>query len=133
MASFKSTGGLPIFERSNNSSAGYPDLLRIKSEALFHPQQIVRLTTQIIRMPPAPTDRDDLTARILPHMILSDGTPSSLTGPPVPAPNHLSGEERAKLRFCCQRKCYSDRGRWDPRSSRIASIARARALRNNDL
>jgi sorbose reductase len=32
-------------------------------------------------------------------MIFSDGTPSSLTGPPTPPPNHLSGEERAKHRF----------------------------------
>jgi sorbose reductase len=50
-------------------------------------------------MPPALTDRDDLAARILPQMILSDGTPSSLTGPPAPSPHHLSGEEQAKLRF----------------------------------
>jgi len=50
-------------------------------------------------MPPAPTDRDDLAARILPQMILSDGTASSLTSPPAPSPNHLSGEEQAKLRF----------------------------------
>jgi sorbose reductase len=50
-------------------------------------------------MPPAPTDRDTLTARILPQMILSDGTPSSLTGPPTPSPHHLSGEEQAKRRF----------------------------------
>lgn len=50
-------------------------------------------------MPPAPTDRDALTARILPQMTLGDGTPSSLTGPPAPTPHHLSGEERAKFRF----------------------------------
>jgi sorbose reductase len=50
-------------------------------------------------MPPAPTDRDALTTRILPHMTFSDGTPSSLTGPPAPTPHHLSSEERAKLRF----------------------------------
>jgi sorbose reductase len=50
-------------------------------------------------MPPAPTDRDALTSRTLPHMILSDGTTSSLTGPPASTPHHLSGDERAKLRF----------------------------------
>jgi len=50
-------------------------------------------------MAPAPTDRDALTARVLPQMTLGDGTPSSLTGPPAPEPHHLSGEERARFRF----------------------------------
>lgn len=50
-------------------------------------------------MPPAPTDRDTLTARTLPQMALSDGTRSSLTAPPAPTPPHLSREERANLRF----------------------------------
>jgi NAD(P)-dependent dehydrogenase (short-subunit alcohol dehydrogenase family) len=50
-------------------------------------------------MPPAPTDREALTARKIPHMTLSDGNSSSLTGPPVPIPNTLDAEGRAQLRF----------------------------------
>jgi len=54
---------------------------------------------QKFKMPPAPTDRAALTARKIPHMTLSDGTSSSLTGPPAPIPPTLDAEGRAQLRF----------------------------------
>jgi sorbose reductase len=50
-------------------------------------------------MPPVPTDREALIARQIPHMTLSDGGTSSLTGPPAPMPRTLDAEGRAKLRF----------------------------------
>jgi hypothetical protein len=46
MASFKSSGGVPIFERSIKSSARNLDLLGL-NKTLFHPKQIVRFTTKI--------------------------------------------------------------------------------------
>jgi sorbose reductase len=45
------------------------------------------------------TDRDSLTSRILPQMILSTGDEASMTGPPAPAPHYLNAEGRARLRF----------------------------------
>ncbi|KAE9366975.1 NAD(P)-binding protein [Stipitochalara longipes BDJ] len=45
------------------------------------------------------TDRDALTSRILPQMTLSKGDGKSLTGPPVPASDSSSAEERAVKRF----------------------------------
>ena len=47
-------------------------------------------------------ERDDLTKRAIPHMILSDGSASSMTSPPPPVPCHLNAEGRAKFRFTVQ-------------------------------
>lgn len=44
-------------------------------------------------------DRASLTARSIPHMILSTGDASSLTGPPPPIQNTLSSAGRAAHRF----------------------------------
>ncbi|KAL2044704.1 hypothetical protein N7G274_002478 [Stereocaulon virgatum] len=44
-------------------------------------------------------DRAALTARTIPHMTLSSGTTSSMTGPPAPMPHYLTAEGRAIKRF----------------------------------
>jgi len=54
-------------------------------------------------MAPEPTpNRDALTSRTLPQMVLSDGTEASLTGPPPPAPHYLNAEGRAANRFAIE-------------------------------
>ncbi|KAL9084896.1 MAG: hypothetical protein Q9165_007849 [Trypethelium subeluteriae] len=45
------------------------------------------------------TARDALVNRKLPEMVLSDGSPASLTSPPPPLPQHLDAEGRATRRF----------------------------------
>jgi sorbose reductase len=50
-------------------------------------------------MPDNATTRDELVNRKLPHMLLSDGTASSLTGPPPALPNDISSGARAAQRF----------------------------------
>ncbi|KAL8715766.1 MAG: hypothetical protein Q9220_000433 [cf. Caloplaca sp. 1 TL-2023] len=50
-------------------------------------------------MPQSATDRDALTTRAIPHMTLSTGDASSMTGPPPPMPHYLSTEGRAVKRF----------------------------------
>ncbi|KAK4549464.1 hypothetical protein LTR36_006461 [Oleoguttula mirabilis] len=44
-------------------------------------------------------DRDELSARTLPFMTLSDGSQASLTAPPPPMPHYLKAEGRALARF----------------------------------
>ncbi|KAL8869697.1 MAG: hypothetical protein Q9174_004074, partial [Haloplaca sp. 1 TL-2023] len=48
------------------------------------------------------SDRDALTARSIPHMTLSTGSASSMTGPPTPMPHYLSTEGRAVKRFAVE-------------------------------
>ncbi|KAL9586074.1 MAG: hypothetical protein Q9203_003997 [Teloschistes exilis] len=50
-------------------------------------------------MPQSANERDALTSRAIPHMTLSTGEPSSMTGPPAPMPHYLSAEGRAVKRF----------------------------------
>ena len=47
-------------------------------------------------------DRDELSARTLPFMTLSDGSPSSMTAPPPPMPHYLNPEGRALARFAVE-------------------------------
>lgn len=44
-------------------------------------------------------DRNSLVNRVIPEMRLSDGSASSMTGPPPPAPHYLSAAGRAQYRF----------------------------------
>jgi sorbose reductase len=44
-------------------------------------------------------ERDALTSRVLPQMVLSSGDEASMTGPPLPTPHYLNAEGRARLRF----------------------------------
>ncbi|KAF2098412.1 NAD(P)-binding protein [Rhizodiscina lignyota] len=53
-------------------------------------------------MAPATDDRNGLVNRILPEMKLSDGSASSMTGPPAPFPHYLNPEGRATLRFAVE-------------------------------
>jgi len=53
-------------------------------------------------MAPEAIDRNALTFRVLPQMTLSDGTESSMTGPPAPMPHYLNAEGRARLRFAVE-------------------------------
>ncbi|OTB02957.1 hypothetical protein M426DRAFT_74288 [Hypoxylon sp. CI-4A] len=46
-----------------------------------------------------PDERADLTSRILPQIILGDGTPGSSTAPPPPLPREASAASRALERF----------------------------------
>ena len=48
------------------------------------------------------TDRNALSSRVLPFMQLSDGSESSLTGPPPPLPHYLNTEGRALARFAVE-------------------------------
>lgn len=50
-------------------------------------------------MPTSTLDRDSLTSRALPEMILSTGDTSSMTGPPAPMPHYLTSDGRAIKRF----------------------------------
>ena len=52
-----------------------------------------------IKMPDNTSARDALVNRQLPEMVLSDGSPASLTGPPPPMPHYLNAEGRAMKRF----------------------------------
>jgi len=54
-----------------------------------------------------PTARADLASRTLPKMTLSDGTASSMTGPPPPMPHYLSAEGRAIKRFAIEGNAIS--------------------------
>lgn len=60
-------------------------------------------------MPANADARDALVNRQLPEMQLSDGSASSMTGPPPPAPHYLNAEGRARYRFAVEgnaiRKC----------------------------
>jgi sorbose reductase len=49
-------------------------------------------------MPP-PSERDALTSRILPQMVLSKGDANSMTAPPPAIPQKLVAEDRVKARF----------------------------------
>ncbi|KAF2719209.1 NAD(P)-binding protein [Polychaeton citri CBS 116435] len=48
------------------------------------------------------SERESLTSRQLPQMILSDGSPQSLTSPPPPMPHYLNSEGRAVARFAIE-------------------------------
>lgn len=48
------------------------------------------------------TERDALTARSIPHITLSTGNASSMTGPPPPMPHYLMAEGRAVKRFAVE-------------------------------
>ncbi|MCJ1267869.1 hypothetical protein MMC22_007755 [Lobaria immixta] len=50
-------------------------------------------------MPASTLDRDSLTSRALPEMVLSTGDASSMTGPPAPMPHYLTSDGRAIKRF----------------------------------
>lgn len=50
-------------------------------------------------MPASTLDRDSLTSRALPEMLLSAGDASSMTGPPAPMPHYLTSDGRAIKRF----------------------------------
>ncbi len=45
------------------------------------------------------TNRSDLTARVIPQMVLGDGSPGSLTAPPPPLPREIPAASRAHERF----------------------------------
>jgi len=49
--------------------------------------------------PTSGTERDALTSRILPQMVLSKGDETSMTAPPAPTPPSLTVEDRARSRF----------------------------------
>jgi len=45
------------------------------------------------------TERDALTSRILPQMVLSNGDKTSMTAAPAPILESLTAEDRVKARF----------------------------------
>ncbi len=53
-------------------------------------------------MPESTNERASLTSRTLPQMTLSDGSTSSMTGPPPPMPHYLTAEGRAIKRFAVE-------------------------------
>ncbi|KAL9065349.1 MAG: hypothetical protein Q9161_008295 [Pseudevernia consocians] len=50
----------------------------------------------------ATTTQDELRTRSIPHMTLSTGDASSMTGPPPPMPHYLTAEGRAVKRFAVE-------------------------------
>lgn len=48
------------------------------------------------------SEREDLTSRTLPFMKLSDGSETSMTGPPAPLPHYLNAEGRSMARFAVE-------------------------------
>lgn len=58
------------------------------------------------------TDRDALTSRTLPFMTLSDGSESSLAGPPPPLPRYLNAEGRALARFAVEVRALNESLRY---------------------
>ena len=58
-------------------------------------------------IPPAEYDRSNLAARLLPQMTLSDGSSSSMTGPPPPMPHYLNASGRALRRFAVEGNAIS--------------------------
>lgn len=53
------------------------------------------------------SERDALSSRKLPQMVLSDGSDSSLTAPPPPLPHYVSAEGRAVARFAVEGNAIS--------------------------
>lgn len=81
-----------------------------RDKRTLHPSYIhalFRLQIQLsknapAKMPQMSSDRNALTARSIPHMILSTGEISSMTGPPPPMPHYISAEGRAVRRFAVE-------------------------------
>lgn len=48
------------------------------------------------------SNREALTSSSIPHMTLSSGVASSMTGPPAPMPHYLNAEGRAIKRFAVE-------------------------------
>lgn len=53
------------------------------------------------------TERETLISRAIPHMTLSTGGASSMTGPPLPVPHYLSNDGRAVMRFAIEGNAIS--------------------------
>ncbi|KAL8982681.1 MAG: hypothetical protein Q9205_002886 [Flavoplaca limonia] len=73
------------------------------------------------------TERDVLTSRAIPHMTLSTGNASSMTGPPPPMPHYLSAEGRAVKRFAVEGNAIITGG------AGTLALANARALLEHGL
>ena len=67
-----------------------------------HLQKPTPLPTYTMPSPPTTTTKDELRTRSIPHMTLSTGDASSMTGPPPPMPHYLSSEGRAIKRFAVE-------------------------------
>jgi hypothetical protein len=66
----------------------------IPRTAISPPAQILKAKSKM----PSPSERDALTSRILPQMVLSKGDANSMTPPPA-IPQKLVAEDRVKARF----------------------------------
>ena len=55
------------------------------------------------------SERDALVNRLLPEMVLSDGSAASLTAPPPAIPEQLDAAGRAAYRFAVQGNAISKR------------------------
>ncbi|KAL8833765.1 MAG: hypothetical protein Q9170_004098 [Blastenia crenularia] len=78
-------------------------------------------------MPQSTIDREALTSRSIPHMALSTGDASSMTGPPPPMPHYLSAEGRAVKRFAIEGNAIITGG------AGTLALANARALLEHGL
>ena len=76
-------------------------------------------------MPESTNDRASLTSRTLPQMKLSDGSTSSMTGPPLPMPHYLTAEGRAIKRFAVEGNAIRTSSVSRVLSSRPIAIIRA--------
>lgn len=86
-------------------------LLSVHDRTLYYSHTTAQLSKDGLPPPPSPahtmasstdTARDDLHARSIPHMTLSTGDTSSMTGPPPPMPHYLTSEGRAIKRFAVE-------------------------------
>ncbi len=76
-------------------------------------------------MPESTNDRASLTSRTLPKMTLSDGSTSSMTGPPPPVPYYLTAEGRAIKRFAVEGNAIRTSSVSRVLSSRPTAVVRA--------
>ena len=78
-----------------------PSTLSISVPSSRNPNLNILATTQLKKymMAEPNGERRALTSRSIPHMKLSSGDRSSMTGPPLPMPYYISNPGRAVYRF----------------------------------
>lgn len=89
------------FTRNRNTDTIKTTPLEFLPEVVLSPFFPVTVEPfKIAKMSPTTTSaRDSLTSRVLPQMVLSDGSPTSLTAAPAPIPRDTPPAHSARYRF----------------------------------
>ena len=127
--------GLGKASRLNCPGCGPFLIEQIASHSLYNPlynpfsslvySQLTGAPHVLSTMPKSTNDRASLTSRILPQMTLSDGSTSSMTGPPPPMPHYLTAEGRAIKRFAVEGNAIRTSSVSRVLSARPTAIVRA--------